>query len=224
LLIKNGRSKRFSFANTLLSCVPDAFACLDEFPGHAEAAESSILRCKGDKKMTINTGLARVSLFLFLSMALCGSTAFADDDAVINGPLTCRIEYWSVGHLGERDDDGWLLAWKANVTGDLNGELRYWFPETPPAPEGKYAGGEVGYYLARWELWDDEALILAGESAGKTVIPDGEDGIWDGHGIVMKTSGDLSPLMGHRIYETGTVILPSDPAAQSTGSGMFLIY
>ena len=174
--------------------------------------------------MQFSADVVRVFLFLSLSMALSGSTAFAADDAVSKGPLTCQIEYWSVGHLGERNDDGWLLAWKANVSGDLTGELRYWFPETPPAPEGKYAGGEVGYYLARWELWDGDALILAGESAGKTVIPDGEDGIWDGHGVVMETSRDLGSQMGRRIYETGTVIMPADPEVRSTGAGMFVIY
>jgi len=67
-------------------------------------------------------------------------------------------------------------------------------------------------------------LILAGESAGKTVIPDGEDGIWDGHGIIMEAIGDLSSLKGRKTYETGTVIMPSDSAVPSTGSGMFLIY
>jgi hypothetical protein len=66
--------------------------------------------------------------------------------------------------------------------------------------------------------------LNAGESAGKTVIPDGEDGIWDGHGIVMKTDNDLGSLKGRKIYETGTVIMPSDPDTPSTGAGMFLIY
>lgn len=174
--------------------------------------------------MKPNSVLASVPLLILLIIVLPVPTAFADEDAVVRGPLTCRIEYWSVGHLGERDDQGWLLAWKANVSGDLTGELRYWFPESAPVPEGTYSGGEVGYYLARWELWNGEELILSGESAGKTVIPEGEDGIWDGHGIVMEANGDLSALKGHKIYETGTVIMPSDPAVPSTGSGMFLIY
>ena len=174
--------------------------------------------------MRINSDLARILLLTLIFMLSPGPTAFADDDAVFLGPLTSRIEYWSVGHLGERDQEGWLLAWKAKVSGDLTGELRYWFPESPPVPEGTYAGGEVGYYLARWELWNGDELILAGESAGKTVIADGEDGIWDGHGVVMEANNDLTSLKGRKIYETGTVIMPSDPAVPSTGSGMFLIY
>ncbi len=174
--------------------------------------------------MKLNSAVALVPLLIILFLTLAGPTVSADDDTVFRELLTCQIEYRSVGHLGERDDEGWLLAWKANVRGDLTGELRYWFPDSPPVPEGTYANGEVGYYLARWELWNGEELILAGESAGKTVIPDGQDGIWDGHGIVVEANGDLSSLKGHRVYETGTVIMPSDPAVPSTGSGMFLIY
>lgn len=174
--------------------------------------------------MRLNSVTAPNYLLVLLLMMLSGPVAVAGNDAVIRGPITCQIEYWSVGHLGERDDDGWLLAWKGNVSGDLTGELRYWFPESPPVPEGTYSGGKVGYYLARWELWNGEELVLAGESAGKTVIPDGEDGIWDGHGIVLRTDSDLSSLKGRKIYETGTVIMPSDPDAPSTGAGMFLVY
>jgi hypothetical protein len=168
--------------------------------------------------------MASAALLALLVMMPSAPIALADDDADLIGPLTCQIEYRSVGHLGERNGEGWLLAWKAAVSGDLTGELRYWFPDSPPAPDATYSGGEVGYYLARWELWDEGELILAGESAGKTVIPEGEDGIWDGHGIVLETNSDLSSLRGRRIYETGTVILPSDPAVPSSGSGMFLVY
>jgi len=40
----------------------------------------------------------------------------------------------------------------------------------------------------------------------------------------MSTDSDLGSLKGRKIYETGTVIMRSDPAAPSTGAGMFLIY
>ena len=174
--------------------------------------------------MNVNSAVISTPLLALLLLALPDSTAAVSDDAAGMRPLTCHIEYWSVGHLGEKDDDGWLLAWKAKVKGDLDGELRYWFPETPPVPEGKYSHGEVGYYLAKWELWSGDKLVLAGESAGKTVIPNGEDGIWDGHGIVLQGDGQLGSLVGRKIYETGTVIMPADPAEISTGSGMFMIY
>ena len=169
-------------------------------------------------------GIRLVHLILHLPSGNPYILCVYDDDAVPVGPLACQIEYRSVGHLGEHDEKGWLLAWKADVSGDLNGEMRWWFPELPPVPEGAYAGGKVGYYLARWELWKGDELILAGESAGKTVIPDGEDGIWDGHGLVTETNGEMRSLRGRKIYETGTVLMPADPDVRSTGSGMFVIY
>ena len=174
--------------------------------------------------MNITPVFAPSPLFVLLTMMLPGAAAFADDDAAIQGPIACQIEYWSVADQKERDDDGWLLAWKANVSGDLTGEMRWWFPASPPAPEGEYRGGKIGYYVARWEVWNGKELILAGESAGKTVISNGEDGIWDGHGIVMTAKGDLRSLIGRKTYETGTVVMPLDPSVHSTGVGMFVIY
>jgi hypothetical protein len=174
--------------------------------------------------MKINPVSVRTPVIMLLFTTLAGLTAFADDDSQVPAPLTSQISYWSVGKLGEQNAEGWLLAWKATVSGDLNGEMRWWFPETPPAPESQYSHGEVGYYLARWELWVDGELILAGESAGKTVIPEGQDGIWDGHGIVLEANGNMSSLKGRKTYETGIVIMPPDSAERSTGDGMFVIY
>ena len=174
--------------------------------------------------MKLNSAVARSTLLVLLFLMQPASIAFADDVASVDGPLACQIEYWSVVRDDVRNDDGWLLAWKAKVSGDFEGELRWWFPETPPAPEGEYSDGKVGYYVARWQLWQGDELVLAGESAGKTVMAEGEDGIWDGHGIVMQATGELSSLKGRKIYETGTVIMPADPEVPSTGSGMWVIY
>ena len=174
--------------------------------------------------MNLISILTRTPLVALPFICLPEPAAIADDHAEISGPLTLQIEYWSVYDAGERDDEGWLLAWKAKATGDLTGEMRWWFPENPPAPDSMYSHGEIGYYLARWELWVGEELVLAGQSAGKTVIAEGEDGIWDGHGIVMQTNDAMSSLKGARTYETGTVISPKDHTVRSTGSGMFVIF
>jgi len=174
--------------------------------------------------MNLISFLARVPLPGLLFILLPGQAVFADNHDEISEPVTCQIEYWSVGDQQERNDDGWLLAWKAKVSGDLTGEMRWWVPETPPAPEGEYSHGKIGYYVARWELWLDGELALSGKSAGKTVIADGEDGIWDGHGIVLEANGDSNALVGRKTYETGTVIMPSDPSVNSTGAGLFVIY
>ena len=174
--------------------------------------------------MRIKPVLALAPLIMLLCITPSGPTALAELETVPEGPLALQIEYWSVGKQGETNKDGWLLAWKAKATGDLTGEMRWWFPESPPVPETEYSHGEVGYYVARWEFWDGDELILAGKSAGKTVIPDGEDGIWDGHGLVMEAHGSLSSREGRSIYETGIVIMPADDETPSTGSGMFVIY
>ena len=67
--------------------------------------------------MNRNSVVALVPLPVLLFILLAGPTAFADDDPVFTELLTCQVEYWSVGHLGERDDWGWLLSWKAERAG-----------------------------------------------------------------------------------------------------------
>jgi len=86
-----------------------------------------------------------------------------------------------------------------------------------------YKGGKVDYYKARWEIWVDEKLVLAGESAGKTVTPDQSDGMWDGHGVVTEANGKFARLKGRKVYETGPVIYGSNPPVSLTGTGMFQI-
>ena len=74
--------------------------------------------------MKFNSVMALARLLALLLIMPSGPTAFADDSADLDGPLTCRIEYWSVGHLGERNDAGWLLAWKATVSSGTIGRRR----------------------------------------------------------------------------------------------------
>jgi hypothetical protein len=135
--------------------------------------------------------------------------------------LTGRIDYQHVGHRGETDDQGRRLIWEGTIEGDLTGTMKWWFDASPPAPNTAYNGGRVAYYAGRWEIWDVHGtLLLAGESAGKTVLPKGEDGIWDGHGVVTEASGHFNALKGLRISETGPVLLGPFPS----GTGIFVIY
>ncbi len=164
------------------------------------------------------------SLLLVLSMMLTGAIAFADDGAVPRGRLTSEIDYRFVGHLEQLDDEGRLLVWEGIIKGDFTGEMKWWFVQPSPVSGNTYMGGEVVFYVARWEIWAGEELLLAGESAGKTVYPDGADGMWDGHGIVTEASRDFDVLKGRKVYETGPVIVGSDPPVSFSGTGMFLIY
>ncbi len=174
--------------------------------------------------MKIKAVWVLTSLLIVLSMTLSGAIASADKNAVPKGQLVSEIDYRFVGHLEQFDDDGRLLVWEGTIKGDLTGEMKYWFVQPPRVSGSTYMGGEVTFYVARWEIWVGEDLLLAGESAGKTVFPDGADAMWDGHGVVTEASSDFNALKGRKVYETGPVIVGSDPPVSFSGTGMFLIY
>jgi len=164
------------------------------------------------------------SVLLVLSMPLAGAIAFADDAAVPSARFTGALDLTYVGHLEKMDDDGRLLVWEGSIKGDFAGEIKWWFVSPSPVSSTTYMGGKVDYYAARWEIWSagEGELLLAGESAGKTVFPFTGDGIWDGHGVVTEAKGRFNRLKGRKTYETGTVIWGTDPLL--SGRGMFLIY
>ncbi len=174
--------------------------------------------------MKIKAVSVLTSLLLVLSMTLAGTAAFSDGGAVPNGRLTSQIDYWFVGHLGRLDDQGRVQVWEGTITGDFTGDMKWWFVDPSPVDGSTFTGGEVVFYAARWEIWDAGELLLAGDSAGKTVFPVGADGMWDGHGVVTEANREFNPLKGRKVYETGPVIVGSDPPFSFTGTGMFLIY
>ncbi|MEJ2580704.1 MAG: hypothetical protein P8127_03540 [Acidobacteriota bacterium] len=138
--------------------------------------------------------------------------------------LLGQIDYRFVGHLEQLDDAGRLLVWEAKIEGDLAGRMKWWFVDPGPAPEVSFTGGQTAFYAARWEIWNREELLLAGESTGKTVFREGEDGIWDGHGVVTEANGPHSDLVGRKIYESGPVIIGPDPPVSFSGTGIFSIH
>jgi hypothetical protein len=138
--------------------------------------------------------------------------------------IACEIDYQFAGHLGELDGEGRLLVWKGTIGGGISGGIKWWFVDPPPAAEVTYAGGRVAFYAARWEIFAHGELLVAGESAGKTVFPDDGDGMWDGNGVVTSASVAFASLKGHKVYETGPVIVGPDPPISFSGTGMFVIY
>ena len=164
-------------------------------------------------------------LLLVLAMTLAGPTAFAGDNAVPEGRLAGQIDYWFVGHYGQFDDEGRLLIWEGNIQGDFTGQVKWWFVMPSPVPLGAvYLGGRAAFYASRWEIWADGELLLAGDSAGKTLFPDDADGNWDGHGVVMEAKVKFNPLKGRKVYETGIVLVGPTPPLSYSGTGMFVIY
>jgi hypothetical protein len=163
-------------------------------------------------------------LLLVACIALPVAAAHAADNVAAKASYSGKIDYWFVGHLDQRDADGRLLVWEARVEGDFTGTMKWWVVTPPPVGGGAYSGGRLGYYAARWEVWNGDTLMLAGESAGKTVFAEGADGIWDGHGVVTEAGADYASLVGRKVYETGTVIRGEEPPATFTGTGLFFVY
>ncbi len=172
-------------------------------------------------------GIEVLSLLLVLPLAMATPLASANDAAQAKR-LTGQIDYQLVPNPKPTDDEGRLLVWEGTIEGDINGTMRWWFGPSP-ASQPPFPGGRVAYYAARWEIWDEygDELLLAGESAGKTMFPAGfpaeASGIWDGHGVVTEARKGFNPLKGRHIYETGPVILP-EGGGLLYGTGMFVIY
>lgn len=175
---------------------------------------------------TIQSGVVQrlLGVVMLLFAAHSTQTNIAQADTAANDRFVGSISYSFVGHLGVTDDAGRSLVWEATIAGDISGTMKWWFVNPPPVTPIEHAGGKTSFYAARWEVWKDEVLLLAGESAGKTVFPDGADGVWDGHGRVTQAGGELSGLIGRSVYETGPVILGDDPPRTMSGTGLFLVY
>ena len=141
-----------------------------------------------------------------------------------DSPLRSQIDYRFVAHLEQTDDAGRTLVWEAAVQGELAGTMKWWFETPPPVPETAFTGGRVSYYAARWELWQNGNLAMAGESTGKTDFRDSVDGMWDGHGRVTEANGEYENLTGRAVYESGPVLLGTEPPITFTGTGVFVIY
>ena len=174
--------------------------------------------------MKLNVSRRLTHWMIVLCIAHAMPMALAGDVANGVSRLSGQIDYWYVGHLGQTDDEGRRLTWEATIEGDVTGKMKWWFVTPAPVPGITYTGGRISFYTARWEIWVDEELRLAGETSGKTDTRDGGDGVWDGHGRVTEASGKFKSLKGHEVYETGPVIQGSNPPRSYSGTGIFVIY
>jgi hypothetical protein len=164
------------------------------------------------------------ALLIVFASPFVGGPALAEDTEEPSSRVIGRIDYQFVGHREETDDAGRQLIWEAEVGGELAGKMRWWFEIPPPVGEVAIANGRVTYYAARWELWRDGILLLAGFSAGKTVFADNGDGVWDGHGLVTEAGDGHAELLGRRVYETGPVLAGPEPPVSFSGTGLFVVY
>ncbi len=132
--------------------------------------------------------------------------------------LRSTIDYWFVGHLGETDSEGRLRVWDGEIHGDIEGQMVWWFVPGGGPPNMPDAA-HVSFYEARWEIWDGDALLLAGNSAGSTALPPGKDGIWRGNGIVTEAGAGFEDWNGRHVREGGNV----DWDFPYSGQGIFRI-
>lgn len=157
-----------------------------------------------------------------LALLFACSAVQAENQNVPHRQLVNQIDYWFAGD--QVDEQGRLLVWEGTITGDIDGDIYWWFVLPPGVQGSSFNVGRTSFYQARWEIWADEELILAGESAGKTFFVGNQDGIWDGVGVVTEASGRYNTLKGRKIYESGPVVMGDSPPVSMYGAGMFSIY
>jgi hypothetical protein len=154
---------------------------------------------------------------LFISACIIFATTAVAKDAA---PLNATTEYAFVGHLGELDADGRLLAWKGTVSGDIKGVIRWWM-----VVPFSYTG-QVTHFVEKWEIWDetDSFLLLEGYNAGTTTNRPGKTGVWRSNGIVTYVNPNIPGLaewFGRHMHESGEFSWIVHGEFPSHGTGIF---
>lgn len=161
-------------------------------------------------------------IFVSIALLFAGSAVQAKDQNMPHGQLVNQIDYWFAGD--QIDEQGRILVWQGTISGDIDGDIYWWFVFPSGVNGSPFNVGSTSFYKARWEIWADDELILAGESAGKTFFVGDQDGIWDGVGVVTEASGRYNTLKGRRIYESGPVVVGDSRPTSMYGAGMFSVY
>ena len=114
--------------------------------------------------------------------------------------LTGTTMYDFVGHLGNFDAEGRLLAWVGTINGeDIEGVIKWWmvlpFKET----------GQVTHYEDRFEIWNfaEDVLLLAGDEAGTTTARHGKNSNWRTNGIVTEAGPGFEDWIGRKNHAEG---------------------
>jgi hypothetical protein len=188
---------------------------------------------------------------LAVALLLVLGTVLADDGAQAKKttpPLTCTMEYFFVGHLGEVVD-GRLLCWVGPIHGDIDGWAQWrLLPELPPPGESP-PKGQVGHMLFTWEIWSespwmyDEAegnlildedghlvvnpdveadLLLAGTENERTIVRHGKNSVWRANGVVTEASEEFEDYIGSQTHDGGNFTWAA-PGLPEHGFGTFRI-
>ncbi len=161
---------------------------------------------------------------LALALLLVLGTVSADDAAMeAKKPapsLTGTTEYDFVGAADPPivDAEGRLLCWEGTISGDIEGVILWWFDM-----DYFVSTGQVSHWVDRWEIWDGEVLLLAGDEAGTTTAPPGKDGVWRGNGIVTEASEEFEDWIGRPVHDGGSVTWEIPGVLPLNGEGTFSI-
>jgi hypothetical protein len=159
---------------------------------------------------------------LALALLLVLGTVLAEDPAIQTEKpapsLTCTTEYDFVGHLGTVDAEGRLLAWEGTISGDIEGVILWWFDM-----DYNVATGQVSHWVDRWEIWDGEVLLLAGDEEGTTTAPPDKDGMWQGNGVVTEANEEFEDWIGRPTHDGGVFTWTIPGELPDHGEGTFHI-
>jgi hypothetical protein len=126
--------------------------------------------------------------------------------------------YDFVGHLGEVDAEGRLLAWKGTISGDINGVIKWWMVVPFDVT------GQVSHYEDRFEIWNAEetVLLLAGDEAGTTTARHGKNSNWRTNGTVTEVGPGFEDWIGRPEHCEGHFTWAA-PGLPDHGDGTFKV-
>ncbi len=155
--------------------------------------------------------MKRMLLLALTAALVLGTTGLAQ----ANNPLQATTTHTFVG--APPGPDGYMLGWEGTITGDINGEIQWWFY----APT--FVGyGQTSHYSVRVEIRDGTELLLVVADSGSTTVRHGKNSNWRANGVVIEAYGDYESWLGRNVHESGnfTWLFPGVP---DTGVSIFRI-
>ncbi len=156
---------------------------------------------------------------LLVATCLVFATAAGAKEAA---PLKATLDYVFVGHVGQMDAEGRLLAWEGTVSGDIEGVIRWWMVVPFSVT------GQVTHFQEKWEILDVTGtfVLLEGYNAGTTTNRPGKSGVWRSNGVVTWVNPNMPELakwFGRHMHESGEFFWTIPGVLPSHGTGKFRV-
>ena len=159
--------------------------------------------------------------YIFVSLVVIAAlllTLMPVGTAKANHPLNGTTTYRFVGDF---DDQGRFIFWEGDVSGDIEGVIRWWGD-----PFSFRYTGQASHYDMSWEIVEivneEEFLLMAGEDNGTTTARHAKNSNWRTNGIVTVANGAFEEWVGRHVHMSGhfTWTLEGIPY---DGSGIFRV-